>query len=285
MINGNFFLRLLYSSLFSFFVSTAWTQVVDKSDAGSNLIEWKDLSDWQADFLERCYVNGQVFSTNNNTLRVKALLERIAQESSLALPLLQQAQNLKVSFCIDDRKDGSYSYYDHHFNLISIKSHLDFNTQVVFLLHELRHIDLIERGFCPSLDYDMKEMARLSLATEADAQAVTTLGIWRFKSLGYEQLWQTLLQLEHYGDIAKAFEDEMLRSQDELKASKKAFAQWYEHEWRPNTYYFVACSSYLDQLDSSKHIQKYDSLPESFFKQLCLLPDQSHYDCLIPDPQ
>ncbi len=280
MLNKLSLLRLFG---FVFFVCIH-PQLLAQSSSGANIATYPseysvDLSDWRPDFLDRCYLYEQV--PNENSRRIQSLLELLSQETSLALPLLENAQASKVTFCIDDREDGSFSYYDNNFKLIAIKSHLNLNTQLIFLIHELRHVDLIGRGYCPSLDYAMKEMTRLTMATEADAQAVTTLAIWRLSSLGHEGLWQTLRKIKNYEDIALAFELEFNQTQDDLLATRAAFGQWYKAEWRPDIYYLAACLSYLDQLDSGKRLQSYELLPDGFFNQLCDLPEGSNYGCLV----
>jgi hypothetical protein len=58
---------------------------------------------------------------------------------------------------------------------IGVRSDLAFPEQAVTLVHELRHLDQVARGFARSLDPACSEAVRLVCAHEANALAVTTL--------------------------------------------------------------------------------------------------------------
>ncbi|MCA9838585.1 MAG: hypothetical protein KC422_16825 [Trueperaceae bacterium] len=281
MLGRKAFIYLIFPCVLIVSLSFAQTQktkpIYIHTDAQGKAI---NLVAWQPDFWEKCYFPEHQEVMNEQIQQLQMLLESLKQESSLGLPLLETALKTKVAFCLDTRKDVSYSYYDKSYNIIVIKAFLDADTQLLFLVHELRHIDQIDRGFCPSLAYSLKSMAQLSLADEADAQAVTTLFAWRLSKLGEIGPWQSLLAFETYGDIAEAFATEMSKSHDELRATQCAFQQWYENRWRPDAYYFAACIGYMDDLDEQYRLESNEPLPENYYQNLSLLPGGSNYDCV-----
>ena len=238
-----------------------------------------DLSVWRPDFSARCYLPGGPRLENESADLVEELIDALEQEPALGNYLLANAAKYGTVFCVDDKADGIYSYYDLKLNVLSIKAHLDFYEQLIFFVHELRHLDAASRGFCPSLEYDVQEMSRLTLASEADAQAVTTLYAWRMKLNGEAEVWPTLAGLDLYGDIALAFEQEMARSGDEVSATRAAVEQWYASKQRVFSYHLQACLSYLDALEASHKLQSYEPLPEDFFDELCVLGAGDNYGC------
>ncbi len=242
-----------------------------------------DLSLWRADFLERCYFQGKENTSNANVQEIEALLISLEKVPELASYILEAASQIHTAFCMDDKVDYSYAYYDKIHNLIDLKTYLAFNEQLIFFVHELRHIDQISRGFCPSLDYAVKEMASLTLALEADAQAITTLYAWRMKSNGYPEIWTTLNKIENYVDIGNAFTKELEESGDELLATRAAFEQWYGAEWRTKNYYFNACLSYWVMQDRNNTPDNYTLLPTDYYKSLCRLPGGENYGCHLTD--
>lgn len=92
-----------------------------------------------------------------------------------------------------------------------------------------------------------------------------------------------MIGLENYGDIASAFDQEMMRSGDESMATRAAFEQWYAVGWRKLSYHMQACMAYLDKLNASDTLQNYRQLPGRFFDDLCTLPDGKLYGCHLTD--
>jgi len=147
------------------------------------------------------------------------------------------------------------------------------------LVHELRHVDLAYRGFKRTIDYDLYEMARLNAASEADAQAITVLFAWQMKSQGTSEVWNTLLELTDYADIASIFNDEMKAQGSIVEALRAAFIQWYKVPSRVEGYKYYATENYLSALEGADRLQSYRLLPRNYFYSFCLLPNGDTYKC------
>ena len=238
-----------------------------------------DLSRWHYQFRERCYFQNKHNPINKNTLGITNILAEMRREPLFSSYLLGKANQLESAFCIEDRADGCRGYYDYNFNIIAVRSSLELFTKVIIFIHELRHLDQVSRGFVRTLDYDAKEMVRMTFAIEADVNAVLAMYGWRLKEMGFPQVWKKLFDLPHYSDIYEAFREEMENSHNELTAARMAFIQWYQSDWRKTSYSRNSLSGYYDMLDDTKLIQRYDKLPTEYFDNLCILPDGRNYGC------
>ncbi len=250
----------------------------DKTDKRQELAK-----SWHFEYIDRCYFQGKDNPINENTGCLESIFQTMRNEPLLANYLLDQAKYMDTAFCIEDRADGCRGYFDYHFNIIAVRKELDLFTKVNIFIHELRHVDQVVRGFSQSLDYDEYEMVRQTFAVEADANAILALFCWRLKQNGFPRAWNKLFELTRYSDIYDAFKREILFSNDELKASRMAFIQWYKSEWRLTSYFRNSLSGYHDMLDDSKLIQHYQKLPEDYFENLCVLPDGRNYGCHLTD--
>ena len=238
-----------------------------------------DLSTWHHQYKDRCYIEGSINPENENIETIESILSEMRKEPVLASFLLDKAKQLSIAFCIEYRADGCRGYFDYGLNLLAVRKKLDLPTKVIIFIHELRHVDQLSRGFKSSLDYDANEIIRLTYAIEADANAVLALYAWRLNKNGFPQVWDKLFELSQYSDIYEAFRDSIVTTDDELLASKNAFIQWYKSEWRTTEYYRNSLGGYLDMLDDTKLIQKYDLLPKNYFNNLCILPSGKNYNC------
>lgn len=188
----------------------------------------------------------------------------------------------RPSVCIDDGPLGARGFLDVDHNRIVISARLPVDEQAVIFLHELRHLQQIGEGFCPASTLSMEENARAVFALEADAMAVTTMVAWTLRDAGLDGPWQALTNWPLYGDIPVAFQEAIDRGATETVASAAAFYQWYESEWRRESYYIAACSDYLDRQDASHALPQYQLLPPGFLANLCRLPDGTEYPCEEP---
>lgn len=238
-----------------------------------------DLYLWHPQYQERCYFSDKENVKNTNTEIIEQLLKLLNKEPRIANYLLSVANGLHTAFCIDERDDETRGYYDFKYNIIGLKEHLSLFEKLIIFVHELRHISQFTRGYYNTLNYDIEEMIRMNFAIEADVQAIVTLYAWRMKEIEINEVWNALSGFTNYIDIAEEFEKEIKRSGDELKATNAAFIQWYKSEWRVDKYYKCSYSWYVDMLDETKLIQKYQKLPESFFTKLCVLPCEKNYGC------
>ena len=278
----------------SFFVSASITLLNDVGNAGteveqeslenqSGMGEDGDLSEWHPQYQERCYFNERENITNKNIETIESLLELLKKEPRISNYLLSIARDLNTVICIDERDDETRGYYDFRYNIVCIKEHLGLFEKLIIFVHELQHIAQFTRGFYCSLDYDIEEIIRMNFAIEADVQAIVTLYAWRMKENDMNEVWNALKGFPRYSDIAEAFEKEIQRSRDEMQAARAAFVQWYSSDWRVDKYYKNTYSWYVDMLDETKILQKYQKLPENYFSKLCMLPCGKNYGCHMTD--
>ncbi len=211
------------------------------------------------------------------------IVQRLTNVLASRLPayeaMAQSQADRATLICIDDRAIDARGYLDVTNNLIALKSTLSEGEMLAILLHELRHLDQLDRGYCPTNQVSMQENARAMMATEADAMAITALLAWGLREAGEARAWQALLDWPRYGDIGLRFAAEMAASNDLGQAVSAAFDQWYDSDWRVESYYAASCSDYLDRLDRSKQLPRYDLLPGDFLDNLCRLPDGTAYAC------
>jgi hypothetical protein len=71
----------------------------------------------------------------------------------------------------------------------------------------------------------------------------------------------------------------MQSSEDEVRAARAAFVQWYRSPWRIENYHNSCYLGYVDILDETKRVPQYAPLPEDYFDELCVLPDGRNYGC------
>lgn len=151
-------------------------------------------------------------------------------------------------------------------------------------MHELSHLDQDNRGFCPTIAFDMAENERLTLMIEADAQAVATLYTWDLAAAGQPAAWQAAQDLPEYGDIARAFLAVMDGPAPSREAAlSAALDQWFASAWRVESYRLDSCSAYLDALDAAHWQRSYCLLPPGFSDTLCDLPNGGRSPCDAPD--
>ncbi len=184
--------------------------------------------------------------------------------------------------CVEDRTIDARGYLDVDRNIIVLHEKLTTAEKRVILIHELRHLEQLQRGFCPSTDVSMTAAAHATFALEADAEAIATLVGWTLRENGSEEAWNVLLSRPNYADIAARFDEEMARTQDAASAVAAAFDQWYMSDWRVETYYVASCSDHLDRLENAKQIPSDRPLNPYFFDTLCRLPDGGRYSCAQP---
>ncbi len=210
-------------------------------------------------------------------------LRALFAEFSAILPDLPRMRDaidtLRPRLCIDNRAITVRGYLDAEIRLVALRAGLERDAKLLVLIHELRHLEQLSRGFCPSNQISMQENARASLAYEADAMAVTALIAWDLAARGDGGPWQVLSEWQNYADIAERFAEVRRETGDPGSAVTAAFDQWYASDWRTESYYRASCSDYLDRLDQSHALPRYDLLPDDFWEQLCRLPTGVGYAC------
>lgn len=214
-------------------------------------------------------------------LALAAYLDRIEAISPFPDPLIINWRQSGSALCIESQSAVSRGYYEPDSDRIAIRGDQPPDAQLVILVHELRHLEQVSRGHCPSPALDIKEVARLNFAMEADAQAIATLYAWALRATGDPGPWDALAGFDCYADITQRFAEAMADHDDIAIATARAFDQWYASSWRTEAYYISSCSDHLDQLDSQNLPPGYAKLPEGFFAQFCRMPSGEAYDCHI----
>lgn len=205
-----------------------------------------------------------------------AILSGPASETG---PLFDALRTVAPAVCLTDTPSEALGVFDPEANVIAVSAGLGEDERRVILLHELRHVDQFNRGFCPGTDYSMTSAARFSFALEADAQAMTALIAWGAARNGEPSLWAAFRSFPQSTDIAQRLEDELAGGASPGAAAAAAFEQWYENPARVERYYIAACSDYLDRLDRDHLIPSDEALEPDRLAPLCLLPTGSPYPC------
>lgn len=204
-------------------------------------------------------------------------------------PTLREAPSVAVALeglapvlCVAGRIDGAEGYLDVEQREIVLNGQAEPGLQRGILLHELRHLDQLARGFCPGNVLTVRDNARATYALEADASAVSLMLAWQRRAAGDAAAWEALADWPQQADIAVRFSEEMAAGADLPDAVAAAFDQWYARPDRRESYYLASCSDYLDREDRGRLLRGTATLPGDFLARLCLLPDGRPYPCVEP---
>ena len=184
--------------------------------------------------------------------------------------------------CFSSQMGNAHGYLDVDQNRIYVSRELAKDMKVGVLLHEIRHLEQLAVGSCPSDVLAMEEYALATFALEADASAISLLVAWDMKEQGHPRVWSALSSWETQSDIAARFAEEMAASGSVDAAVSAAFDQWFASETRRELYYYSVCSGYLDRQDASKALPRYELIPTDYYSALCKLPDGKSYRCSEP---
>ncbi len=213
-------------------------------------------------------------------------LAALYAEASTALvrfPSLAETVEVQMpQLCISTQMDGAYGYLDVERNRIYVSAELYNDMKLGALLHEIRHLNQLAIGVCPSDDLAMAEYAQATFALEADASAISLLVAWDMKGQGNARAWTALSAWPTQSDIAARFAAEMEATGSAEGAVSAAFDQWFASELRHDLYYRSVCSGYLDRQEASKALPRYQLIPTDFYSKLCKLPDGTRYQCNEP---
>lgn len=206
------------------------------------------------------------------------------RDAAAAYPSLAAALEARgPEICLDPRSVGARGHFDLASNVIAINRNLDPSEALAILIHEVRHLDQIGRGICPSDGLAMEEVARATFAMEADANAVLAHVAWELRAAGDGSVWEAFLGFEHYQDIGPAYAAVRETGGSVAHALGAAFEQWYASDWRRERYYVASCSDYLDRADDTHSLPQYGMIDDDFLARLCRSPDGSAYDCAPPE--
>jgi len=232
---------------------------------------------------EYCITAPYLEAVTEDQSNLVAIYEEIIPALDRFPSLGQALEEMAPELCISSQMDDAQAYYDVEKNRIVIRQGLLKGMQIGVFLHEIRHLGQVYIGSCPSDNLAMAEYARATFALEADASAISLLVAWDMKENGNDSAWMALSSWASQSDIALSFANEMNNTGDVATAVSTAFDQWYASRIRRQQYYFASCSDYLDRQDASHALPRYQLIPETFFENLCRLPDGSSYHCAQPD--
>ncbi len=211
---------------------------------------------------------------------------RLARIVADLAPVLAELPSLDPSgfrdppqICLGAGTAGPQGSFDPMQNRIVVKALQPDGLLAGVLLHELRHAEQYQRGFCPSNDLSMQANAQATMAMEADASAVSLLAAWLLRDMGRPEPWQALAGWSMQADIAARFAEEIGAGGDAAAALTAAFTQWYASETRVERYYVASCSDYLDRQDKSHALPSYSQLSAGFYTDLCVLRELEGYAC------
>ena len=241
------------------------------------------LGDWHPDAESLCLVAPYDQAGHQAQADLVALLAAIEALDPSPDPLLAVLRRTGAAICVEDRPTTVRGAYNVDSNLIELRADLDFGERLLILIHELRHLDQYDHGFCPSTDFDLREIQRFTFMVEADAQAIATYYAWMLRQAGRAEAWDAIARLKEYADIGDVFADSIAHGDAPVMAVGAAFDAWFTSPWRVETYRMSSCTAYLDRLDDSKRIRSYALLPEDYFTPLCRLPDGMPYPCAAPE--
>ncbi|WP_137702959.1 DUF6782 family putative metallopeptidase [Marimonas lutisalis] len=186
------------------------------------------------------------------------------------------------TICLSDALMAEHGFMTVEDRQIVLNAALPDDKMLLTLVHELRHLEQLREGVCPSPGLSMRENARATFVIEADANVVTLLVGWQARADGQPALWQILKTWDSTADIAEEFERVMANTGDLSEAASAAFDQWYARPDRRENYYLQSCSDYLDRQDERHALPSYKRMDPGFLDALCHLPDGTSYDCTEP---
>jgi hypothetical protein len=186
-------------------------------------------------------------------------------------------------FCLATSLFGAQGYVDGAARRIVLRADLPPGLMRAVAIHELRHVDQVRRGTCPSDGLSMQATGSVVMAMEADASAVSLTVAWSLREAGDGEVWAALAEWSTHVKLAQGFEAEMRESGDVAQATAAAFAAWYEDAALVERYYVAACSGYLDRQDERHALPRYGAIDDAFFDDLCRLPGGDGYPCREPE--
>ena len=184
--------------------------------------------------------------------------------------------------CLAEELFGIQGYYEPEAHRIVIRSGIGVPLRRAVAIHELRHLQQSRIGICPDPGLSMDATARLVLAMEADASAVSLAIAWQLRAAGDASVWEALAAWPSHEAMAEVFRAEAEASGDIGLATARAFTAWYATESLRETYYVAACSAYLDRQDRTHALPRYGSIDDAFLDRLCRLPGGPRYPCAEP---
>lgn len=211
-----------------------------------------------------------------------ALTEELTELADRYAFIDEALERTQPGLCLSDEMSTAHGFYEVATNRIAVDTRLSAGLQVAILLHELRHLWQFSSGNCPAQTLAMDQYGLGILALEADASVASLHIAWEMQNAARDGVWAALAAWPTQTDIAETYALAVTEGGDARRAATAAFAQWYASDRRVHSYFYSACSGYLDRQDAEKLIPSYDVLGPGFYEALCVLPDGRPYDCGPP---
>ena len=222
-------------------------------------------------------------ATTEDELRIRALVDWLEQALAPYRSFRATLEQSAPEICLVADIFGAEGYLGVEENKILLRRSLSDGMLRAVALHELRHAWQVQSDACPSQDLSMDEYARVTLALEADASAVSLAVAWDLKAKGSPLVWETLASWPTHVDLARAFATVMADSNDPARATARAFGQWFASDWRQTKYRRAACSDYLDLEDRTHVLRQYGEAEPDYLDGICRMPDGREYPCVEPE--
>lgn len=209
-------------------------------------------------------------------------LHAMLSDTIAPFPHLATTLNSGLHLCLSDSMVTERGYYEPEGRKVVLSRGMSPGLTLAVAVHELRHVQQFDIGSCPSLDLAMQDYAEAVFAMEADASVTSLVVAAYLRDTGNAAMWNALANWPMQADLAARFEATLSHTSSIADAASAAFTQWYASDERTESYYFAACSNYLDQIDREHRVPQYNSLSEDYYKSLCRLPDGHRYPCSSP---
>lgn len=180
-----------------------------------------------AEAADSCLRAGTINRRGTHRAELSRLFE-IISGSALGRELVARAGREDVYVCVD-RDTPLLGYYRAGMRLIGLNPGLSEGQKIVFLAHELAHVPQHD-VYSDNRLFPPHDLVLLRRVREATAEAVATRIAWQLRQGGYDTAWREKKADRFYGDIVRAFADELGRNPrqyNELAAARAAFDQWF----------------------------------------------------------
>ena len=141
---------------------------------------------------EACIDAPYVAIQGSEEKEIAALYSEVAETLHRFPSLARAIDDRSPQLCFSSRMDNARGYLDVEQNRIYVSRDLSKDMQLGVLVHEIRHLDQLSVGACPSDDLSMQEYASATFALEADASAISLLVAWDMKENGDPRMWSAL---------------------------------------------------------------------------------------------
>ncbi|MFN7113876.1 MAG: DUF6782 family putative metallopeptidase [Alphaproteobacteria bacterium] len=237
------------------------------------------LQEWRENWQSVCYVAGQPVETAaaRGANQAREFLQRLSHDDLVGGQAVRALEQLGTAICMNDSQNARDAVFIDATNSMTIRSAGDAHRQMIHVLEESRHAVQKTQGMVGAINTTFQESLRAAFALEADAAATTILAAYRLQGRGDQSLWQTISYDLTYIDMKTAFLEEIVRSGDEMRATRAVFDAWYENPARLQQVYSDVKTRFANERAWPVERPYLEKLPSNFFERLGELGDGSNY--------